>query len=136
MIRRATSGIWLISAEKLRELSTSKCISVFAVTVAERGPWSRRDISPTTSPGPNDAEPLPRTVALACPSAITKHSHPGSLTHEDLPSGTSISSTSAAIRRRSRLLHVEKRGTLPKLDLRVLAPSAHPGGPFDAPWRA
>jgi hypothetical protein len=113
MIRRATTGNRLISDEKLREVSTSRCISVLAVTVAERGPWSRRDISPTTSPGPSGADRLPRRDAVAWPSAITKHSRPGSPWRvRTLPSGTSISSTSTAIRPKSRLLQVAKRGTL------------------------
>jgi Polyketide cyclase / dehydrase and lipid transport len=87
-------------------------MGVSAVTVADRGPPSSSDISPTQEPGPSLIDFRPRIVALALPSAITKHSLPGSPCRiSTLPSGTSTSSTSEAIRFSSRPVQTENSGT-------------------------
>src|SRR5436309_8116545 len=87
-------------------------MSVSAVTVADRGPSSSRDISPKKEPRSNEAISLPRFVTFARPSTTTKNSQPGSPSRTStLPVGISTSSTSEAILPSSPRLQAENRET-------------------------
>src|SRR5205814_1199503 len=95
-----SSGAARSSVEKSRRLMTSRRSGVSATTVAERGPPSRRLISPKYSPGCSRPRLRGVTSTRALPSRIRKNSSPGSPRRAStVPAGTSRTSLIRAIAR-------------------------------------
>src|SRR5579862_6161999 len=90
--------------------------SVSAVTVAERGERSMSAISPKKSPGLRARAFFPRTVTVACPSAMIVKIVPNSSSSvRTVPAGNVRSCTSFASFSRSRFESMEKRGTFERM---------------------
>src|SRR4029078_11645729 len=98
---------------KCRWLNSRRVQSDSQITVAVRGPWSSKESSPTTVPGPNEATFLPLRLTITEPSSTTKASRPvcpWSTIRE--PAGMMTSSPALAIFSRSFCEHAENNETL------------------------